>query len=308
MKIFISWSGKRSQIIAEGLNNWLPQVIQSIEIFYSSQIEKGTRGGAEINASLEGTSFGIICLTPDNLDSTWIHYEAGALAKINDSNTRVWTLLIGLNPSDVEQPLAQFQHTLAQKADIYKMLRSINQHLEKPLSETALEKTFERWWSDFEDKIKESEKLTNENQITENIRKDREVLDEILDILRNQQRFRRNKSLLIQDIIEQKPLKSTDENSNNDDLIIILTVKEVGLAKYDGDFLTKMSDFFSATSCGARRGETDNTLSIELKLPTYIPSSIFLQEFEKFNQDWGLELIFVDWIPQAGDIRRFERF
>ena len=87
MKIFISWSGARSEIIAKGLSEWLPNVIQSIDIFYSPAIEKGTRGGAEINNVLAETNFGIICLTPENLENTWIHYEAGALAKINDEKT-----------------------------------------------------------------------------------------------------------------------------------------------------------------------------------------------------------------------------
>lgn len=195
MKVFISWSGRRSRIIAEALNGWLPNVIQSLETFYSPEIEKGTRGGAEINAVLEGTSFGIICLTPDNLKSEWIHYEAGALAKINDQNTRVWTLLNGLNHSDVAQPLAQFQHTLTEKEDVYRLVESINKHLDKPLSDISLRKTFEIWWSELEGSFKRAEEVGNqknekENQNAENIRTEREILNEILEILRGQQRVK----------------------------------------------------------------------------------------------------------------------
>ena len=198
MKIFISWAGKQSGIIAEGLNTWLPNVIQSIETFYSPNIEKGTRGGTEINATLEGTNFGIICLTSDNLDSRWIHYEAGALAKINDDNTRVWTLLLGLNASDVEQPLAQFQHTLADKGDVLKLLQSINSKLDKPLGEDALKTTFERWWPDFDEKIEKAKKVGNEGKDSESktIRSDREILDEVLDILRGQSRLTTGRATL----------------------------------------------------------------------------------------------------------------
>ena len=108
MKIFISWSGKRSRAVAKALNDWLPKVIQAVKPFYSPEIEKGTKSVEEINSSLEGTSFGIICLNKENLESPWIHYEAGALSKTDGA--RIWTLLHNLNHSDVAQPLAQFQH------------------------------------------------------------------------------------------------------------------------------------------------------------------------------------------------------
>jgi len=304
MKIFISWSGERSRIIAEGLNEWLPNIFQYIEVFYSPAIEKGTKGSAEINANLEGTSFGIICLTAENLQNNWIHYEAGALAKINDDNTRVWTLLIGLSPSNVKQPLGQFQHTLAQKADIYKLLHSINKHLQKPLSEIALQRTFERWWSDFEDKIKEAENLTNETQTAENIRPDREILDEILDILRTNQRFK-NTSQLIHDIVAENNSEILKKVSAGEELKIILSVKHKESVKLNGRLLKKIAEYFFASELQGSAGETEDTTLIKLTLPTYIPSSIFFQEFEKGNQDWGLDLTYVDWMPTVGSNTRF---
>lgn len=42
MKVFISWSGKLSQKIAKELSEWLPSIIQTIEVFYSpDDIKKG---------------------------------------------------------------------------------------------------------------------------------------------------------------------------------------------------------------------------------------------------------------------------
>ena len=192
MKIFVSWSDPQSKIIAESLDKWLPKVFQSVETFFSPNIEKGTRGGDEINVALEGTSFGIICLTPGSLKSNWIHYEAGALAKTtSDPKTRIWTLLQGLRHSDVEQPLAQFQHTLAEKEDIFRLVGSINKSLEKPLLSENLRETFETWWPKLDTKLKEASALESSGQNTVSglgKRSDREVMDEILEILRSQGR------------------------------------------------------------------------------------------------------------------------
>ena len=119
MKIFISWSGNSSRLVAEALNDWLPRVIQAVKPFHSSEIDKGAKWSNEIDDALEGTHFGIICLTPDNLDSPWIHYEVGALSK-ETKDSSIWTFLLQLKPSDVRQPLGKFQHTLAQKIDVFK--------------------------------------------------------------------------------------------------------------------------------------------------------------------------------------------
>jgi hypothetical protein len=81
MLVFISWSGLRSKHVAEALEDWLAQVIQAVEPWISQDIDKGSRWGAEIADRLERSKVGIICLTKNNLNSKWIHYEAGALSK-----------------------------------------------------------------------------------------------------------------------------------------------------------------------------------------------------------------------------------
>jgi hypothetical protein len=65
---------------------------------------------------LEQCRVGIICMTPENLESRWILFEAGALSKTKEAH--VCTLLVGLTPAEVKPPLAQFQHTMMERADI----------------------------------------------------------------------------------------------------------------------------------------------------------------------------------------------
>src|SRR6266849_2805275 len=105
MEIFISWSGQRSGAVAAALHKWLPKVVNAFRPWLSAaDIDKGARWNAEVSAKLATVKAGIFCLTPDNLSSQWLLFEAGALSKTLEK-TFVCTLLVGLEPSDVEGPL-----------------------------------------------------------------------------------------------------------------------------------------------------------------------------------------------------------
>ena len=146
MKIFISWSGERSHKVAELLDTWIRCVVQAVEPWVSSKdIDKGSLWFSEISTTLATTQAGIVCLTKGNLSKPWILFEAGALAKGLTTN-RVFTFLIDLEPKDVRDPLAQFNHTVPEKDSLYQLLRSINKGLgEKGLRENILKNVFETY-------------------------------------------------------------------------------------------------------------------------------------------------------------------
>ncbi|OGW51407.1 MAG: hypothetical protein A2Z50_07035 [Nitrospirae bacterium RBG_19FT_COMBO_42_15] len=148
MLIFLSWSGHKSKAVAEALKTWLTQVIQAVEPWISSDIDKGSRWNQEVSAKLEESKFGIICLTRNNLDSKWILFEAGALSKTK--NTKVCTLLLDITPSEVEQPLSEFQHTTIGKKDMLKLMHTINKSIisagKRGLPDKVLDSTFETFW------------------------------------------------------------------------------------------------------------------------------------------------------------------
>jgi hypothetical protein len=70
---FIAWSGQRSKIIAEALNDWLPMVVQTVQPFISTEIDKGNKWSSIIGATLKACRAGVICLTPENQHDTWIN-------------------------------------------------------------------------------------------------------------------------------------------------------------------------------------------------------------------------------------------
>jgi hypothetical protein len=186
MKVFISWSGQRSAAVADALRYWLPKVIQALEPWMSADdVEKGTRWRSGVAAELEQSSVGIICLTRDNLDSPWIHFEAGALSKQQQS-TYVCTLLFDLEPTDVREPLAQFQATRVQKDELRKLIFTLNGTLgDSKRPESELSESFEVWWPKLDERLNRIGEVTSE---IVTVRPDRELIEEILEILRTQNR------------------------------------------------------------------------------------------------------------------------
>ena len=162
MKVFISWSGEMSHKVASTLRDWLPYVIQSLKPFLSSgDINKGARWSDVLANELKDTEFGIICITPYNINSPWLNFEAGALSKSIDRSL-VFPFLFHVNPSDLRGPLSQFQSTVYEKEDVLNLLSSINSRLnsEENLEHELLRHTFDVWWPQLEEglnRVKDSE-------------------------------------------------------------------------------------------------------------------------------------------------------
>jgi TIR domain len=105
VRVFLTWSGPTSKRVAATLREWLPRVIQSTVPYMAEEdLGKGQKWFAEISSQLGQSDFGIVCLTPENLNEPWIHFEAGALGGKLDQ-ARVTPFLVGLSPSDIAGPL-----------------------------------------------------------------------------------------------------------------------------------------------------------------------------------------------------------
>jgi len=182
MKVFISWSGETSRAVARALWNWLPSVIQALDPWMSDEnLQKGGRWSTDLAGRLEKTDFGICCLTPDNLQAPWLHFEAGALAK-RVTAAYVCPYLFRVDPADVQGPLREFTPTSANREDTWKLIQTVNAVLpENRLSDKRRDDAFELCWPKLEKDLSDIPL----GQVKQKAPRDqRDMIEEILTLVR----------------------------------------------------------------------------------------------------------------------------
>jgi TIR domain len=145
MKVFLSWSGKKSGKIAVVFKDWIKLLFEDkIETYLSTEdIQKGSRWFTDISQQLQSTHFGICFVTSANLNSPWLHFEAGALAK-QLQTARLCPFLSDIQQTELKGPLSLFQSVSPTKNDIQQLFLSINKSLGKEqVEEKRLSKVFE---------------------------------------------------------------------------------------------------------------------------------------------------------------------
>ena len=165
--IFICWSGQRSRTLARALRAHLPKFIPGLvknpddtNVFMSDDITKGSRWFDVVEKELERADVGLVCITREGLESGWIHFEAGALARAVRKNKRtqggtLYVYLLGVRPEELKGPLAEFQATSFDSDDTKKLCAAIVGSMgeEAPLREDW-ETAFNEHWPSFETEVK----------------------------------------------------------------------------------------------------------------------------------------------------------
>ena len=184
MKVFISWSGELSNKIGEKFRTWLPGVIQAVVPYYTpSDIEKGARWESSLAKELEASEVGIFLVTRENLNSHWMIFEAGALAKKLDKS-RVCPILFGVENTHLPAPLRSFQTKPFQEEEMRKLILDTNKALgERKLADSVVNKTFQMWWPDLQRDV--TTILTEHDQGGDEAEpSEKEMITEILELSR----------------------------------------------------------------------------------------------------------------------------
>ena len=125
-EIFISWSKERSLQLAKALRWLMTKVLSDLAnadpdsgagsrvVTLSEDLPKGGGWFSNLAGLLENARAGLICLTPENVASPWLLFEAGALIR-RDVEVALFPLLLDLPPAAMEGPLALVQATVIER-------------------------------------------------------------------------------------------------------------------------------------------------------------------------------------------------
>jgi hypothetical protein len=224
MKVFLSWSGARSHKVALIFREWLPSVIQSIVPYVSSEdIDKGARWSTDIAKELEDSTFGILCVTRDNIGAPWLNFEAGALSKTMDKSLVV-PFLFDIKRSEVNGPILQFQSTVFEQDDLRKLIKSLNKACDKEgLTHDRLERAFDLWYPNLNSELDSLREMKQEDDshdasVEAHPRKQQEILEEILDLARDNQKLLRSPDVSVGPILEQLKVYEAETHYRNAEL------------------------------------------------------------------------------------------
>jgi hypothetical protein len=200
MRVFISWSGERSHVVASALKSFIGDIIQSVTPFVSDEdVISGERWTNRIQDELQENQFGVLSITNDNKESPWLLFEAGALSNSTNS-IPVVPFLFDIEPSELTgSPLLQFQATIYynNKENVIKLINDINDACgDGKLDNVRLERAFDRCYPEFESALKKVKPELNKPQNAESD-KTHVILEELLDLTRNNQKLLSNDNMNI---------------------------------------------------------------------------------------------------------------
>jgi TIR domain-containing protein len=148
-----------SHRVALLLKDFIPKVIQRTNCFVSSaDIQAGEMWQKILFEELENRNIGLVCVTRANLESRWLNFEAGAIAKKVVETAKLCPVLIDLPKSDLPLPLSSFQMKLLEKNDVLAICEMINANGDQPLSEKGLHHAFRVQWQEFEKAFSEAKR------------------------------------------------------------------------------------------------------------------------------------------------------
>jgi hypothetical protein len=185
LQVFLIWSGPASRKVALALHPWLHELIHEVRPFMSElDIEKGSDWLLRLTESLEMAAFGIVCLTPDNRQAAWPHYEAGILA--HALKGRVAPFLLSMSANDYRTgPLHRYQVTAAgEKHEVKELVKTLNRLCEDPIEDNLLDKSFERLWPELDARLRAI--IEEEQVVRPRAPEVRELLEDVLRSQREQ--------------------------------------------------------------------------------------------------------------------------
>lgn len=194
IKIFLSWSGDKSKKLANVFKTYVADILPKVDFYFSpDDLKGGEKWRQSIEEGLNNNTYGIIFLTPSNLTSKWIYFEAGAISK-STKQAKILPFLYKIDINELGQPFSDYQCKSFSADSILTTILEINdcQSEVYQLPSETIKRNFNRLSNEIET---ETKNINTINEVMENSEpqiEDASLLDsedklnEILQIMREQ--------------------------------------------------------------------------------------------------------------------------
>jgi TIR domain len=162
VKVFISWSGNRSEAVAKALKSLIEGVLPDAEGWLSyMSLMPGALWTPELLSQIAESSYGVLCLTSENAASPWILFEAGGLTA-SLQGRYVCPYLLDVSPRRLEKPLSLLNAATANNESTYALLKAINSQRkdQKPMQDRWLRSVFDNNWAMFNEELGRARQMT----------------------------------------------------------------------------------------------------------------------------------------------------
>jgi hypothetical protein len=306
VKVFISWSGSRSKDLANALSQWFPMVLQYVEPFVSDKdISAGERWAQVISGELNASNFGIICITPENLNSEWILFESGALSK-SMIDAKVIPLLFGLELSDLSGPLSQFQAQKVEEAGIMEVIRAVNKVAEKPASSQIVDQLVPTLWPQLQETLS---KIPAISPTEKHKRPQHEILEELVTGVRglssrmrdmdpetsDKERFMRRRRMRFHPAMFEDLDFMVDEGDGSPTVLLIMA----GMLREDFPWLAEILAESYREIKGSNVSEVEQIISRLFRMVKHMTHHPMMREFGMHSKD---AMIMADELPMMLDM------
>lgn len=182
MQIYLAWSGTRSGAVGKAFAEWLPRVLHFLQPFFSPKdIEKGARWQNELENKLAQCQYGFLFLTPENVASTWLHFEAGAISR--NPNSRV--ICFRFDGVELRQPLSQFQNVEFEEQAVWEVVKQLKDAVASAPATEIIQESFHTAWPLLKASVEAALAATEESPVADTAATEKEMLQETMDMVRS---------------------------------------------------------------------------------------------------------------------------
>jgi hypothetical protein len=163
-RVFLSWSGESSRLVAKALSAGMQQLSERLEPWLSEDLEPGAEWASTLVPQIRKAKLAVLCLTRRNVGAVWIAFETGAYY---GSRLRkgVVPYLLDIQPAELTFPLGLFQSVTADWLGTKSLFARVGELVELDAS-VVEERLASTIWPQLNDQLTVIRKLQAEAQET----------------------------------------------------------------------------------------------------------------------------------------------